>query len=405
MGSKSHHNIPKKSKKSKKSKKKNKSYDIQDIKKIFNDKCSKYNVPYVPAIMRKVDKIIVFGDIHGDYETAIEMLNAAKLIKYNDQDKDYEWMGGNTYVVQVGDQIDRCRPEFHHLHKPNGMKCSNPNATENDEHSDIKILELFTKLDLEARKVGGMVISLLGNHELLNASGYMNYVSHAGLEGFNNYKDPKEPDKTFENGTEARIHAFKPGNEYATLLGCTRYPAVVIGSNIFVHAGIIDGLLEDLKITGPSDIEQINIKLRLWLLGVIDKSNISHIIDSADCNSMFWTRVLGKIKPGVPLDSAVCQKNLSKVLDIFHVHDGGKLRMMIGHTPQSFMYSDDINSTCGNRIWRVDNGSSKAFDSFDTEYSNNKKRSISRRTQYLMILNDNEYHVCDSEKCNEEKVN
>lgn len=405
MGSKSKRGKHDKHDKKDTKKMKKKSYDIQDIEKIFAEKCSKYNTPYVPAIMRKVKEIVVFGDIHGDYETAIEMLEVAKLVRYNNESKDYEWIGNDTYVVQVGDQIDRCRPEFHYLNNKNGMKCTDPKATKNDEHSDIKILELFTKLDAEARKVGGMVISLLGNHELLNAQGYLNYVSYEGLKGFENYKDP-ETGKTFNNGMEARTHAFKPGNEYATLLGCTRYPAVVIGSNIFVHAGIIDGLIDDLKMTGPSDIEEINIRLRLWLLGVIDESNVSHIIDSANCNSMFWTRVLGKIKPGVPLDSAVCQKNLSKVLDIFHIcGDGGELRMMIGHTPQSFMYSDDINSTCGGRIWRVDNGSSKAFDSFDKEYTSNKKRSISRRTQYLKIVNDTDYYVCDAEQCKKEKIN
>jgi Calcineurin-like phosphoesterase len=372
--------------------------DTPDINSIFNEYCSDCGVEYKPAIFDAVEKIVVYGDIHGDYDIAVEMLEAADLIRYNNAEKDYDWIGGNTYVVQVGDQVDRCRPI------PGGPPCKDPKATKNDEDSDVKILKLYNRLDKQARQDGGMVISLLGNHELLNATGYMQYVSHAGLKGFEDYTDP-ETGKGFEDGMRARIHAFSPGNEYGRLLGCTRYPAVIVGSNIFVHAGIIDGLIDDLQLSDASDIEKINIKLRMWLLGLIDEECISHIIDNRDVNSMFWTRVLGRIDPGVPLDSEVCSSNLSKALKIFHMNDeNSKTKMVIGHTPQSFMYSDDINSTCGNRIWRVDNGSSKAFDSFDLQFVNTNKRTLSRRTQYLTILNDNQYLVCDANQCKEEKT-
>ena len=362
-----------------------------DIHNIFKNKCSEYDIKYVPAIMSKVDKIIAFGDIHGDYELTINMFEAANLIEYDG--KKYNWKGGKTHVVQMGDQVDRCRQ------MPDGPLCKEKEATDNDEDSDVKILKLMTRLDEQARKVGGMVISLLGNHELLNAAGYMNYVSYEGLKGFEDYVDPKTG-KTFENGMIARTHAFAPGNEYGKLLGCTRYPAVIIGSNIFVHAGIIDGLIDDLRMSDSSDIEKINKKLRLWLLGLLDESYVSHLISTTDVNSMFWTRVLGKIKPGVPLDSDICQENLSNALEIFHIEgDTSDMHMMIAHTPTSFMHSDDINSTCGGRIWRVDNGSSKAFDKFDAQYVSTNNRSFSRRAQYLKILNDNEFYVCDADEC------
>jgi hypothetical protein len=375
--------------------------DLKEIKKIFERECSAYtDQPYTPAIMPSVDVIVVFGDIHGDYEIAIDMFKSANLIQYNRIERDYDWIGNKTYVVQVGDQVDRCRPQI------GGPPCKDSRATDNDEDSDVKILKLFNRLDKQARKNGGMVISLLGNHELLNATGYMNYVSYEGLKGFEDYVDPITK-KSFSNGMEARIHAFKPGNEYGKLLACTRYPAVIIGSNVFVHAGIIDALITKLDISGPSDIENINVKMRLWLLGIIDKSHIDHIIDSRDLDSMFWTRFLGKIPPGTPLDSKVCQAHLSKALDIFRICDeDGDVKMMIGHTPQSFMYSDDINSTCGGKIWRVDNGSSKAFDSFDEPYAKSGKRvrSISRRAQYLKIINDNEYYICDANNCRTERI-
>lgn len=371
----------------------------EKIDNIFDEQCSKYGIPYVPAIMDPVDTIVAFGDIHGDYDLAVDMLESAKLVKYNKDDQDYDWVGGNTYVVQVGDQVDRCRP------LPNGPKCMERGATENDEDSDVKILELFNRLDKQARKDGGMVISLLGNHELLNATGYMHYVSYEGLKGFENYIDPNDPNKKFEDGMEARSHAFAPGNEYGKMLGCTRYPAVIVGSNIFVHAGIIDGLIRDLEIEGPRDMEEINAKLRLWLLGIVKEKKIEHIIDSQDRNSMFWTRVLGRIDPGVPLSSDVCQNNISQAMQVFNMSNGERFSMTIGHTPQSFMKSDDINSTCGGKVWRIDNGSSKAFDSFDSHYVNENTRTNSRRAQYLKIVNDSDFYVCDANKCTKQKLN
>jgi len=371
--------------------------NVEEIKKIFEKECSAYGTTYHPVVFDAVDKIVVFGDIHGDLELAIDMLQAAKLI-----DDNYDWIGKDTYVVQVGDQVDRCRP------LPGGPVCKESSATKNDEHSDIKIMELYNKLDRQAQAVKpkpGRVISLLGNHELLNATGFLNYVSYEGLKGFENYEDPKTGE-IFTDGMEGRTHAFSPGNQYGKMLGCTRFPAVIIGSNIFVHAGIIDGLIDDQNIRNVNDLEKINIKLRMWLLGLMEESCVSQIIDNRDTNSMFWTRALGKIKPGVPLDAPECMDNLSKALKIFHmVNDKGNVRMMIGHTPQSFLYSDDINSTCSNRIWRVDNGSSKAFDSFDSEMLIHNSKIDSRRTQYLLILNDSEYFVCDKDECKKENDN
>lgn len=332
---------------------------------------------YIPSILPAVERIIVLGDVHGDFAVTIKMLKVANLI-----DADHDWIGGSTYVVQVGDQVDRCRPQ-------GTYPCNHELGTENDEASDIKILKLFTKLHNQAILAGGKVISLLGNHELMNSQGQLHYVSYLGLKEFDNYIDPKNKNLTFKNGEEARMHAFKPGNEYGKYLGCSRLGAVVVGSNLFVHAGILPILIQELEIKNKEDIENINLLIRKWLLKKINYRNIDKIVGSSK-HSMFWTRILGNIPKNMHIHDQTCADYLAPVLKTLNVGS-----VIIGHTPQSFIKFGGINGTCDNKLWRVDNGSSGAFDKFDPEYLNSSDRHVAdaRKPQVLEITNDSEFKV------------
>jgi len=309
------------------------------------------------------------------------MLKAGKLIDDNE-----EWIGGSTYVVQVGDQVDRCRPMGEYA-------CDHPKGTDNDEGSDIKILQLFTKLHIEATKVGGKVISLLGNHEIMNVQGYLNYVSYEGLKQFENYTDPITGE-VIKDGTKGRSHAFKPGNEYGKFLGCSRLATVVVGTNLFVHAGVLPILIEQLKVKGKH-ITDINYLVRKWLVNQITDDTVELIVSSSKY-SMFWTRILGNIPTNVNIENDICAEYLKPVLETLKIG-----AMIIGHTPQSFAKFGGINGTCERTddnqtmktLWRVDNGSSKAFDKFDTQLVTENHINDSRKPQVLEILNDNQYNV------------
>jgi len=361
----------------------------------FKKHCSRYS--FVPFVFNKVRRIVVLGDIHGDYDLAIKLLTLSKVAKIKKYSKkksygkldlsseedeiELEWIGEDTYVVQVGDQIDRCRPI--------GSKtCDNPNTIRlsDDENSDMKILKLFTKLHELAKQDGGCVISLLGNHELMNSLGETQYVSFIGLkEMFDKYKvDGIE----FNDGADARKHAFKPGNKYGNFLGCSRNAAVIIGSNLFVHAGLIDTFIEQIGLDDLNDFEHVNIIIKKWLLGLVNTNEINTLVKSQD--SMFWTRILGSIPAGKPMEYDECKNNITKVLKLFNING-----MIVGHTPQSFLFNKDINATCSNKIWRVDNGSSKAFDPYDKFYIDNGEKHHNRRAQYLEILNDTEFNIYD----------
>jgi hypothetical protein len=409
----------------------------------YKNQCKNYT--FVPFIYDKVERIVVLGDIHGDYKMTIKLLEMSKVAKIvnkkkisrlskqkknklndgkqtnnkqkrnkkhnhiggsekecdlcnnndntdneldvienDDYEYEMEWIGGKTHVVQVGDQIDRCRPY-------DGMTCDNPKIIklEDDEDSDVKILKLFTKLHEQAQKEGGAVISLLGNHELMNAQGEVQYVSFKGLHNFmRKYKEDGLDNNNLSDPVEIRKQAFQPGNEYGKFLGCTRNATVVIGSNLFVHAGIIDKLIEEFNFTGYKDLVNVNILIKKWLLGLVQTNVISNYIRPGD--SMFWTRILGSIEPNKDMSYDQCSDNISNVLKLFHVD-----HLIIGHTPQSYLYDTNINGTCGNKIYRVDVGSSCAFDNVDMHLKNYGERHPNRKYQYLEILNDTEFNVYD----------
>jgi hypothetical protein len=334
----------------------------------FKEDCNDYDV--LPTVLPAVRRIIAIGDTHGDYDLAVNSLKLGEVI--NDK---FEWIGGDTIVVQIGDQIDRCRP-FNYT-------CENKEATVDDEASDIKILKLFSEINEKAKNHGGKVISLLGNHEVMNSQGNMTYVSFKGREEFENYIDPKTKEK-FPDGLTARKHAFKPGNEYANFMACTRLSCVIIGSNIFVHAAIVPRLMEKYKINSIKGLEAINTIIRKWLLGKITIENIQNILNS-DTISPFWPRILGHIPPNVEADID-CDKYLDPVLKTLELKN-----MIIGHTPQFYVHKEGINSTCNSRVWRVDIGSSKAFRPFDQINCSHDKKRI----QVLEILDDNKFRVME----------
>lgn len=335
----------------------------------FKIDCPDY--PYINTIINPKNKrgedrrIIAIGDIHGDYNLTINLLLLAKVIEIsNSQDSiknKISWIGADTIVVQIGDQIDSCRPY-------NNLKCNMKETTKNDKPDDIKILKLFTELDKQARKQDGMVISLLGNHEVMNALGQLQYTSYENIKDAGSY--------------EERFKLFSSGGEIGKFLGCTRQAAVIIGDNLFVHAGIVNGLIKELELNSVTDLEDINFKVRKWLLGKLDKKEISKIIDSSNYG-MLWTRILGNILPDTKMEEPICVNNIHKVLELFNIKN-----MIIGHTPQSFLYTEGINSTCSNRIWRIDNGSADAFNKFDQFYNDNGNKVESRNPQVLEIIGD-----------------
>ena len=122
----------------------------------------------------KVRRLIAIGDLHGDLAVTLTSLRLAKVIPQNIyyNVKDVSWCGGDTWVIQLGDQIDRCRPDNW---KKNCIEDLN-DVTE-DEGNNMMIIQIFQKLDVMAKAHGGRVLGMLGNHELMNVDRDFRYVS------------------------------------------------------------------------------------------------------------------------------------------------------------------------------------------------------------------------------------
>lgn len=345
--------------------------NIYNFKKVWKDQCSKYNINEQPNILPAVDRIIVLGDIHGDWEMTQKLLKVAKLI-----DDNGNWIGKDTVVVQVGDQIDRCRYKI-----DSALSCDKPEATNPDEGNDWKILKYFTELHNQAQKVGGAVYSLMGNHELMNVNGDFRYVSYEGRREFIDYKKPDGT--TIENGDDARRWAFQPGNPISNFLACTRQTALIIGSNLFVHAGILPQIANKYSIT------ELNEKMSLYLFDILrNSSEYSDILNKSE--SPLWNRVFGNMglnKLDKSKETKLCSELLNPLFTNYKVD-----KIYIGHTP---LMNDGISSRCDNRVWLTDFGASKAFDAFDktsiyseSSDTNPYPRSDTRKPQVLEILKD-----------------
>lgn len=115
-----------------------------------------------------VERIVAVGDLHGDYENYLATLRLAGLV-----DKKGKWIGGEAHLVQTGDVPDR-----------------GPDT--------VKIIEHLGKLEKQAKRKGGRVHSLIGNHEAMNVYGDLRYVHQGEYEAFVTRQSAALRDRVFE---------------------------------------------------------------------------------------------------------------------------------------------------------------------------------------------------------------
>ena len=118
----------------------NNDYENKD-RQIFQKNCPSFK--YYPPILPAAERIIAIGDLHGDLDLSIRILKLAKLI-----DNDFNWIGGNTIVVQIGDQLDSCRPN-----RIIGENCNDPDGSVDSEYSNSETAEDIEFKDEEGDRI------------------------------------------------------------------------------------------------------------------------------------------------------------------------------------------------------------------------------------------------------------
>ena len=119
-----------------------------------------------------VPRVVAVGDVHASYDNLVSVLTMAGLL-----DRSGHWAGGKGVFVQVGDILDR------------GVEAR-------------PVLDLLMRLEKEARRAGGRVIVLLGNHDVMNILGDLSAVQPAEYE---EWKEPDTPGSRSSSGKTRRM--------------------------------------------------------------------------------------------------------------------------------------------------------------------------------------------------------
>ncbi|XP_073013846.1 shewanella-like protein phosphatase 2 [Typha latifolia] len=285
-----------------------------------------------PTRLPATDRLVAIGDLHGDLPKALSALSLAGLV----DPVSGRWTGGSAVAVQIGDIVDRGGDE-------------------------IRLLYLLHRLKIEASNAGGALLTIVGNHEVMNVAGDFRYATAAALDEFKNWarwyragiamkrlclglEPPKDPfdgiPKSFPGakvesweGIRARIAALRPSGPISTRFIAPNPTIAVVGDSVFVHGGLLHQHVRH-------GFEEINDEVRSWILGSTPKT--PEYVRGQE--SVVWLR---KFSDGPECD---CGK-LAGVLEMIP----GARRMVMGHTIQT----EGINAVCEDRAVRIDVGLSK----------------------------------------------
>ena len=314
-----------------------------------------FSAEEIPWEWSGVKKVIVIGDLHGDYEAFIRILKGTELI-----DPDLHWAAGKAHFVQTGDIMDR------------GLDAR-------------KILDDLMRLEKEAEAAGGMVHVLLGNHEELNLTGIVfdsnpDYVTLDQFISFlpEAYRKKQEEALTKKilkmmerdrqtrpetvinefwkslrgNSSAQRIYLLNFNEKYGPWLR-RQNVAIKINDVVFVHGGIGEKY-------SKWGLKDINDRYRMELANIwreFQRPELQSSFRPVNVppsivyrgDSPLWYRELAT----VPEEDLKAE--LDRILETL-----GARAMVIAHTPRIAREPRDMQRF-GGRIWIVDTGIARAY--------------------------------------------
>ncbi len=248
-----------------------------------------------PHVFDDVPKIFAVSDIHGEYEALVDLLLSAGII-----DETLHWSWGTGHLVVDGDVTDR------------GDKVT-------------ECLWLIYRLEQEARRAGGRVHFVLGNHEIMSMQGDNRYVNQKYLKGIAlktriRYEDLHGPD--MELGRWLR----------------SKHSVIRLNGVLFVHGGIGPHIID----RGMS-MADINVSVR----GRIDLRSYEVVFDELPkflfkTMGPFWYR--GYHQPREGWYSQITDTEVDATLAYY-----GAQAVVVGHTE-----IDEVQSFYGGRVFGID---------------------------------------------------
>lgn len=305
-----------------------------------------YSIAAIRCVWTGIDKIVAVGDLHGNYDGFVKILQSTGLI-----DEELNWIGGNTHLVQLGDIMDRGA----------GAK---------------KIFDLLMELEKQTETAGGYIHVLIGNHEEINilglAFGFSGYVTVEQFVSFlpENYKKKMEKDicKKFEKQknnsasqeselqealykfwmrtmTESIPQEFYHENfmdEYGKWI-LSKNVVIKINNIIFTHGGI-NKKYSEWKLVDIN--ETLRRELSFLSRGVSINRTIAYQPDSP-----LWYRDFARGEENG------LKEDLEYVLDNLNAE-----YMVIGHTviDKANFSEEDLRHFDG-KVWAIDTGISEAY--------------------------------------------
>lgn len=287
------------------------------------------------VIYDKPSKIIAISDIEGNFNALHSFLINNKVI-----DENYNWIFGNGHLVLNGDFFDRGK-----------------NVTQ--------VLWLIYSLEEKAKKEGGKVHFINGNHEIMNLYGNVSYSIYKYVEVAKQISNKKYWD-------EASKYLYSENSELGKWLR-TKNVIEKIGNYIFVHGGLNTKIIEsDLNISEINKIAKDYYGKRLRQ----NHNNPREKLIVQSHSSPYWDRSLANdlLKKtvfffnGSKLEKTT-ESDLERILDFYNAE-----KIVIGHSVVS-----EVSTDYNGKVIKI-----------DVKHDDEKN---SAKTQGLLIENEMEYRV------------
>ncbi len=314
-------------------------------------------------------RTVVIGDVHGAFSELSGLLRQTGLV-----DGELRWIGGQTQLVSVGDLLDR-------------------------GDDSRKVMDLLMRLQQEATSAGGSVYVILGNHEVMNLTGDLRYVSpgeyaayqdmepaevradartaflaDAAAQGLAGDAAEQAFIEQFPPGYFGHRAAFSEGGAYGQWLRAMP-TMILVGDTLFVHGGLPPSLLE-------SDIPTINADItrtiadysRVWgnvaarfKVPVSQRGRVDALRALGDeeataaatqLESLLEAPVLGPVGPLWIRETALCHP-LTQTDTVRAILDRvGASRVVFGHTPTE---TRRVTSRMGAMVIMADTGMLRSY--------------------------------------------